>query len=1027
MTKRTTAHRSLQMAAILLVSIFVLPTEVFAWNPLVYNGRCAEKGNRCDSTVGNAGGAGACCDPANPRANGYNSVPDCANRNACSGGAAYKWKAIPLTWYWNPNNRPGGFQRRTEAQFATALQEAVDAWSKPTCTSFKATYGGIRTNLAPSTRDGSVVLYFPTQAEWAQFGAGSSTLAFARPIPTNSQGDLGDGDVIFNPNLSWGADNVQNNEYDITSVASHEFGHAIGLGHSQFSSALMYYATSGIGPLWANTYKRNLPADDVTAICSTYPRLNCTQQSDCSGCFTCNTASKTCEPRQVALVTGLCKPCTKPEDCGGAADICIRTPEGNRCGQACDKDECCPSGYRCSDVGGGQKQCVHTSGTCPPISCTTNTNCGPGESCQNGTCKPQPVTQDANACKICSNGQCAGSNKCFDLRGEDRCLQPCAADLFCPTGFDCQSTSSGRICVPENLICPCGIDADCPTGQVCRNKFCQKPGGGTFGDPCGDQQPCATGFECTPTQGGSLCIQFCGQSASSAPAGSPGSVCTGSGGCSNGATCFQTGSSGNICMVQCTSNTNCTSGNGGQCFQVGNNVNACLCSQDSQCKSGFTCNKATLSKLFQQSVGACAPTSGPVSCFAGSACKDAQAPQTACSAQSQDCICYPTGTKGPGEACSQNELCKDGLQCVGVGTNSYLCMEPCQNGQPGQCKFGGSCVIPAQGGSYFCGCSNAAPCPAGQRCNFAFGTAGYCVAQDPNACGNGTCDGSLGENCATCPKDCACSGGRQCINNLCQDPPKNCGNNACDSGENCQNCPGDCKCPAGQNCDAGVCKAPVQDCGNGTCQTDKGENCATCAADCGCPNGQACQNNACVASQSCGNGTCDNGEHCGSCPADCKCPSGQSCQNNVCAASQDCGNGTCQADKGENCATCAADCGCPSGQACQNNVCVAAQDCGNGTCQADKGEHCGSCPSDCKCPSGQSCQNNACAATKPTLPCPVEEQAEECDVEGKNCATVCVKPKTGCACQSNPQDPFQLPFSLLFVLAFWLYLRRRLA
>ncbi len=598
MTKRSTAHRSWRFAALVLVSLTFLPTDAFAWNPLVLNGRCAEKSNQCDSTVGNAGGAGACCDPANPRANGYSSVADCANRNACSGGAPYKWKTIPLTWYWNPNNRPGGFQRRTEAQYATALQEAVDAWSKPTCTSFKATYGGIRTNLTPSTRDGTVVLYFPTQAEWAQFGAGNSTLAFARPIPSNAQADLGDGDVLFNPNLSWGADNVQNNEYDITSVASHEFGHAIGLGHSQFSSALMYYATSGNGPLWANTYRRNLPADDVTAICSTYPRLNCTQQSDCSGCFTCNTASKTCEPRQVAAATGLCKPCSKPADCGGAADICIRTADGNRCAQACDKDECCPTGYRCSDVGGGQKQCVHTSGSCPAISCTTNANCGPGESCQSGTCKPQPVALDTNACKACSNGQCAGTNKCFDLRGDSRCLQPCAADLFCPTGFDCQSTASGRVCVPENLICPCGVDADCPSGQVCRNKFCQKPSGGTFGDPCGDQQPCATGLDCTPTQSGNVCIQFCGQSASSAPAGAPGSTCTGAGGCSNGARCFQAGSD-TVCMNTCTSNTNCTSGAGGQCIQVGN-VGACLCSQDSQCKSGFTCNKATLTKLFNK-------------------------------------------------------------------------------------------------------------------------------------------------------------------------------------------------------------------------------------------------------------------------------------------------------------------------------------------------------------------------------------------------------------------------------------------
>ncbi|MCB9642493.1 MAG: matrixin family metalloprotease [Myxococcales bacterium] len=976
--------KTLRATALLALSLWLLP-QAQAWNPLVYNGRCAEKGNQCDSTVGNAGGAGACCDPSNPRAGGYSNVPDCASRNACSGGAAYKWKNIPLTWYWNPNNRPGNFQRRTEAQFATALQEAVNSWSKPACTSFKASYGGIRTNLSPSTRDGSVVLYFPTQSEWAQYGAGSSTLAFARPIPTNSQGDLGDGDVIFNPNLPWGADNVQNSEYDITSVAAHEFGHAIGLGHSQFSSALMYYATSGRGPLWVSTYKSNLPADDVTAICSTYPRLNCTQQSDCSGCFTCNTGSRTCEPRQITPASNLCKPCSSPADCGGAQDVCIRTPEGNRCGQACDKDECCPSGYRCSDVGGGQKQCVHTSGSCPAVPCTSDANCGPGESCQGGTCKPKPVAADANACKFCNNGQCSGSNKCLDLRGESRCLQPCAADLFCPTGYYCQSTGAGRVCAPDNLICPCGADADCPTGQVCRSSFCTKPGGGTFGDACGDQQPCATGFDCTPTQGGSICIQFCGQSSSSAPSGAPGSACTSSGGCSNGGQCFSLQGGSTICMPQsCTSNTSCT--NGGQCYQTGNTQigNRCFCTQDSECKSGFTCNKSLITQIFGQSIGACAPSSAPVSCAAGTGCKDAQNPDNACTAQTQTCVCYPVGTKGPGEACSQNDLCKDGLQCVGVGTNSYICMEPCQSGQAGQCTYGGSCVIPTQGGTYFCGCSNAAPCPTGQRCNFAFGASGYCVSQDPNACGNGTCEGALGENCATCAADCTCGSGRQCINNICQDPPKTCGDGTCGSGENCTNCPADCKCPAGQNCEAGVCKAPVQDCGNGTCQADKGENCATCPADCGCPNGQACQNNACVASQSCGNGACDNGETCGSCPNDCKCPNGQSCISNTCQ--------------------------------------TPAPTCGNGAC--DNGENCGTCPNDCKCGTGESCQSNVC---KKTLPCPVEEQLEECDVEGKNCETVCVTPKTGCGCQAQPNEPLNSPFTPLFFLALLLLIRRRYA
>ena len=854
------------------------PAPSEAWNPLVYNGRCRESGTRCDSTVGNAGGQGACCDPANPRGGGYSNIADCANRNACTGGAPYKWTTIPLTWYWNPNNRPGGFQRRTEDQYETALREAVDAWSKPNCTSFRNTYGGRTTTRGASTRDGVVVLYFPTTAEWAQFGAGSSTLAFARPIPANTQGHLSDGDVIFNPNLSWGTPTVANNEYDITSVAAHEFGHAIGLGHSQFSSALMFYATSGNGDLWVRTYNRSLPSDDVTAVCSTYPRVNCTQASDCSGCFTCG-SNGTCVPRSISTVNNLCKPCSKPDDCGGTGDICIRTEEGNRCAQACDNDGCCPDGYRCADVGGGLRQCIPVSGSCPPVSCSTNTQCGPGESCQSGTCKPIPVPADPNTCKRCTNNTCSNNNRCFQISGEDRCLQPCAFDNFCPNGYYCQTTGSGRFCVPDDGICPCTADADCQTGFICRNTRCQRPGGGTTFEPCGEQQPCATGYDCTPTQGGSVCIQFCGSNASSAPAGSPGSACTGAGACSNGAQCFQLQGGSTLCMPQTCGNSGGSCTNGGQCYDTRQIGFRCFCTADSECRNGFTCNKAVISQLFGQSIGACAPASAPVSCFAGTACKDANNPANNCAANSQACICYPTGTRNAGESCSQNDLCKDGLDCLGLG-NQNICFQRCQQGQPGQCSTGGACNIPANNDTYFCGCSASAPCPAGKRCNIVLqGGLGYCVDSTPQSCGNNACEGANGENCATCPQDCPCSGGTQCINNICQTPQASCGNGNCESSENCTNCPADCPCPSGQNCDAGVCKSP-NPCGNGSC--DNGENCASCPADCACPAGQACQDNACKTLESCGNNACDNGENCTSCPQDCPCSSGQICEAGIC-------------------------------------------------------------------------------------------------------------------------------------------------
>jgi hypothetical protein len=58
---------------------------------------------------------------------------------------------------------------------------------------------------------------------------------------------------------------------------------------------------------------------------------------------------------------------------------------------------------------------------------------------------------------------------------------------------------------------------------------------------------------------------------------------------------------------------------------------------------------------------------------------------------------------------------------------------------------------------------------------------------------------------------------------ICNDPedPLCCGNNTCDPGEDCVSCPNDCAQVSGASC------------GNGLCEVGDGENCANCPDDCG--------------------------------------------------------------------------------------------------------------------------------------------------------------------------------------------------
>ena len=145
------------------------------------------------------------------------------------------------------------------AKYATAtwesqIEDAASLWQTVS-----------NANLAVVSDGGEAVGSNGDQQDDPRFGdirigavpLGSGTLAVTfLPPPANGGTDAGD--ILFNSNVSWQI----NSSYDLMTVAAHEFGHALGLGESTVSTAVMYGTYNGV--------KQTLTSDDVSGIQSIY-------------------------------------------------------------------------------------------------------------------------------------------------------------------------------------------------------------------------------------------------------------------------------------------------------------------------------------------------------------------------------------------------------------------------------------------------------------------------------------------------------------------------------------------------------------------------------------------------------------------------------------------------------------------------------------------------------------------------------------------------------------------------------------
>lgn len=139
----------------------------------------------------------------------------------------------------------------------TALRSGADAWQQQSA-AFRFTYSGLSSQTT-TTYDGINLLLFRNA---------SSGSAIATTYWWSSGSRIVDADIVF-----WdgavrffaGSSGCSGGFY-IEDIAAHEFGHALGLGHSASTNATMYPSVSS-----CNAGNRTLDADDIAGARALYP------------------------------------------------------------------------------------------------------------------------------------------------------------------------------------------------------------------------------------------------------------------------------------------------------------------------------------------------------------------------------------------------------------------------------------------------------------------------------------------------------------------------------------------------------------------------------------------------------------------------------------------------------------------------------------------------------------------------------------------------------------------------------------
>ena len=183
---------------------------------------------------------------------------------------ALQWTQLPIRYFITNRNVPGV----TAAQLQAAVDRAFRTWAAVPNVTLSAQFAGF-TNAEPHEDDFVSVIGFKSVPDETQ------TLGSASHEIDEATGRLIASDIFFNSIFDWSvAQNGEAGRFDLESIAVHEIGHVLGLGHSMLGEtelqsggrrvlgkrAVMFPIAYARGII----EDRTLEADDIAGITDSY-------------------------------------------------------------------------------------------------------------------------------------------------------------------------------------------------------------------------------------------------------------------------------------------------------------------------------------------------------------------------------------------------------------------------------------------------------------------------------------------------------------------------------------------------------------------------------------------------------------------------------------------------------------------------------------------------------------------------------------------------------------------------------------